>query len=399
MRPSLLFLFGILFLSCFSQTSDKEITARLKRIQTEIPLAFNPIVRAQIADYQKSSKPSNVETIGKFLIFDNALKVVFSENKVPVELRYASISLTNFNLIEKGVDGKEGPFGLRHRIAIKNGLVITNYIDERRDVLKSAAVFCVEITRLYELYRDWRLALTAYNANEDDWLKAYALAGDARDYDTICSYLPGGAKNTYPHFVAATYCANFYKEMGYKTKPISVTTGIVSVSRYTTLEHLSTLLNVDYKLLKELNPTYKKYVIPQTTSLFYITIPSTRINHFYELGDEVYVYTAPPALPILEEKEKDTTVITPVIPHEDAPVVQSTTATVYYKVRKGDILLRIADLYDCEVNELRQWNNIRGNKIIVNQRLKIVVPSSKLSYYKKMDKLPKSELNRIMLKD
>ena len=60
MRPSLLFLFGILFLSCFSQTSDKEITARLKRIQTEIPLAFNPIVRAQIADYQKSSKPSNV---------------------------------------------------------------------------------------------------------------------------------------------------------------------------------------------------------------------------------------------------------------------------------------------------------------------------------------------------
>jgi LysM repeat protein len=104
-------------------------------------------------------------------------------------------------------------------------------------------------------------------------------------------------------------------------------------------------------------------------------------------------------LPILEEKEKDTTVITPVIPHEDAPVVQSTTATVYYKVRKGDILLRIADLYDCEVNELRQWNNIRGNKIIVNQRLKIVVPSSKLSYYKKMDKLPKSELNRIMLKD
>jgi membrane-bound lytic murein transglycosylase D len=156
---------------------------------------------------------------------------------------------------------------------------------------------------------------------------------------------------------------------------------------------------VDYKLLKELNPTYKKYVIPQTTSLFYITIPSTRINHFYELGDEVYVYTAPPALPILEEKEKDTTVITPVIPHEDAPVVQSTTATVYYKVRKGDILLRIADLYDCEVNELRQWNNIRGNKIIVNQRLKIVVPSSKLSYYKKMDKLPKSELNRIMLKD
>lgn len=399
MRPNLLFLFGILYLSCFSQTSDKEITARLKRIQSEIPLDFNAAVLAQIADYQKSSKPANIETLRKFLTFDNALKAVFIENKVPGELRYASISLTNFNLTEKGVDGKEGPFGLRHRTATKNGLVITNYIDERRDVLKSAAVFCAEITRLFELYRDWRLALTAYNANEDDWLKAYALAGDARDYETICSYLPGGVKNTYSHFVAATYCANFYKEMGYKTKSISITTGIVSVSRYTTLEHLSTVLNVDYKLLKELNSTYKKYVIPQTASLFYITIPSTRVNQFYELGDEVYVHTTPPAVPISVEKAKDTTVVTPVKTQEEAPVVQSTTAIVYYKVRKGDILLRIADLYDCEVNELRQWNNIRGNKIIVNQRLKIVVPSSKLSYYKKMDKLPQGEINRIMLKD
>ena len=111
MRPNLLFLFGILYLSCFSQTSDKEITARLKRIQSEIPLDFNAAVRAQIADYQKSSKPANIETLRKFLTFDNALKAVFIENKVPGELRYASISLTNFNLTEKGVDGKEGPFG------------------------------------------------------------------------------------------------------------------------------------------------------------------------------------------------------------------------------------------------------------------------------------------------
>ena len=111
------------------------------------------------------------------------------------------------------------------------------------------------------------------------------------------------------------------------------------------------------------------------------------------------MHTTPPALPISVEKAKDTTVVTPVKTQEEAPVVQSTTAIVYYKVRKGDILLRIADLYDCEVNELRQWNNIRGNKIIVNQRLKIVVPSSKLSYYKKMDKLPQGEINRIMLKD
>jgi hypothetical protein len=92
MRPNLLFLFGILYLSCFSQTSDKEITARLKRIQSEIPLDFNAAVRAQIADYQKSSKPANIETLRKFLTFDNALKAVFIENKVPGELRYASIS-------------------------------------------------------------------------------------------------------------------------------------------------------------------------------------------------------------------------------------------------------------------------------------------------------------------
>ena len=77
MRPSLLFLVGILYLSCFSQISDKEITSRLKRIQSEIPLDVNLEVRAQITDYQKTTKPANIETIRKFLTFDVALKELF----------------------------------------------------------------------------------------------------------------------------------------------------------------------------------------------------------------------------------------------------------------------------------------------------------------------------------
>jgi len=44
---------------------------------------------------------------------------------------------------------------------------------------------------------------------------------------------------------------------------------------------------------------------------------------------------------------------------------------VTYRVRRGDTLGRIAGKHGVTVSQLRRWNNIRGSKILVGQRLKI----------------------------
>lgn len=53
-------------------------------------------------------------------------------------------------------------------------------------------------------------------------------------------------------------------------------------------------------------------------------------------------------------------------------VTTKTSATVnYYTVKSGDTIGKIAELYKVSSSSIINWNNIRGNKIIIGQKLKI----------------------------
>ena len=52
----------------------------------------------------------------------------------------------------------------------------------------------------------------------------------------------------------------------------------------------------------------------------------------------------------------------------------------YYKVRKGDTISEIAERYHVSTGELRNWNNIKGNKIYYGQSLKIFTSGTTSSF-------------------
>jgi membrane-bound lytic murein transglycosylase D len=45
---------------------------------------------------------------------------------------------------------------------------------------------------------------------------------------------------------------------------------------------------------------------------------------------------------------------------------------VIHRVRRGDTLFSIAKRYDTTVQDLKEWNRLRGNAIKVGQRLTIL---------------------------
>jgi membrane-bound lytic murein transglycosylase D len=53
----------------------------------------------------------------------------------------------------------------------------------------------------------------------------------------------------------------------------------------------------------------------------------------------------------------------------DAP---AHSRTIVYKVKRGDTLFSIAELFDTSVAKLKTWNQLRGNALTVGTRLKIV---------------------------
>jgi len=61
-------------------------------------------------------------------------------------------------------------------------------------------------------------------------------------------------------------------------------------------------------------------------------------------------------------------------------------AVVTYKVKQGESLLGIADLFNVRVSDLRNWNNIPYTETIkVAQNLKVFVPEDKVEYYANLD--------------
>ncbi|MCD6489838.1 MAG: LysM peptidoglycan-binding domain-containing protein, partial [Thermodesulfobacterium sp.] len=55
----------------------------------------------------------------------------------------------------------------------------------------------------------------------------------------------------------------------------------------------------------------------------------------------------------------------------------SSISYIYYRVRRGDTLERIARRYGTTVSQLRKWNGLRSDRIYVGQRLKVGVREEK----------------------
>lgn len=67
-----------------------------------------------------------------------------------------------------------------------------------------------------------------------------------------------------------------------------------------------------------------------------------------------------------------------------------------YVVKSGDFLSKIADEYDVTVNQLKEWNNISGDKITVGQKLKIYSNSKVIEKQETKEKNTKSKTSHIV---
>ena len=394
-----------LSLQCTAQLSDATLRAYLDSLNTQVPLDFNEDVRSAIFSYSTESA-KNQQVLATYITYDKDLIEVFKENNVPVELRFASISISDCDFLNSHSDGREGFFYMSYSVAKKHGLTLTNYVDERRDVLKSAEVFCKEITNIFAKMGDWRKAITVYASSDVAWQKARILSADTSDdYWLVSKYLDQELREVYPKMVGAIYLGHYYKKLGYKVTPLEIKKEQVLITQYTTLYQLATKLEMKYDLLQELNPVYKKKIIPQTDQKFYLTIPSNRLVKFNNLGSDVYNYAQLPKYTRTEVKVAGNVIfgeksVTPTV-NISAEKTKETgeTIDIRYAVRKGDMLSVIADLYDCEVMQIIRWNNLDGDRIDINQKLIIKVESTQKAYYQKIDRMNREEQKAIQRKD
>jgi membrane-bound lytic murein transglycosylase D len=402
-RIALLTIISAIALSANAQVSGPLISHRLDSIQDKVELDYNGEVKSLVLDYIKNSGNKTNIMLENFLQVDSELQQIFRSYNLPVELRYVCISLSNCDNFVKDSEGKSGYFKMRYNVAKRRGLRITNYIDERRDILKSAAAFCEEISSIQRGNQDWKTTITQYSSGNLEWAKAVSISGDSTsNFWNVYKHLPYTYRMEYPRFVAATYIANYYHKHGLKPSVKHLDTGTVQVMKLTTLYQLSSKLDVDYELVKTLNPIYKKEIIPNSGKKYFVVIPKNKVKVFIEMGDEVYNYAKVDhynntEVKVIDSQQKDPVVIPKVV--DPKPVPEKKWTTISYTVRSGDVLIYIADYYDCRVSDLKRWNNLTRDRINVNQRLKVQVPTKRLDYYQKINRMTSAQKKKIAASD
>lgn len=374
-----------LSLSGWSQISGQLISSRLDSIQNVVELDYNGEVKERVNRYLRN-RDATTTLLERFLVFDDEMASTFRSYDAPEELRYACMAISNCDLMYKDDEGRTGYFGLRYNVAKKRDIVISNFVDERRDPLESAEAFCKEMKAMYHMYGDWKEVITIYYVGRLEWEKARSKANDSTDnYWNIIRELPDSVSAIYFDFVAAAYIANYYSRHGIRPEVTVLETTSVEIKDEITLDHLAGKLALETDLLTDLNPIYKNGVIPKSTENYFATIPKESVELFHVLGDSLYY------VPKDTTKKEEEEVV------DEKP--QPSHYTLYYTVRSGDVLSYIADYYDCYVSDIKRWNGLRSSRINVNQRLRIMVPAHKYDYYKRINGMTRAQKRQIAARD
>lgn len=389
------------FLSTFVMGQTAETARRLSALNLEVPLTYNGYVQQAIDDLLENKNGLTEEILGKSSLYLPDVEDSLRKYGLPGELQFLLPALSSYDLWKVSDDGGSGFWQMRYLTAKRYGLKISSYVDERRDFRKATSAAIPYLKHLYDVFGDWQAVMVAFVADEVEVNKAIRMAGGDSSYWEYHRFLPTRFQSVVPSYIASVYIHSYYKELKLQPKAIVPEDWTkVEVDRWLTLFQLSEALQLDFNLIKDANAIYKKQVIPDTEKKYLVNIPSSSVEKFNELGDSIYR--------VPSHKHDDTVEPEPQA-KEDRPkveepaVVKPATPTgnrlIYYTVRKGDYLGRIADMYDCGISDVKRWNKLRSDRINVNQRLKIYKPASQYSKYNKINTMSTYQQNQLIKKD
>jgi membrane-bound lytic murein transglycosylase D len=347
---------------------DSVYQQRLSALPFEFKMTYNPIVRQYIELYTCRIKDKLQVFIGLSDFYFPIIDESFKANQLPNELKYISIIESALNPRAVSRCRAVGLWQFMKGTGKENGLMINNYIDQRRGILESTNAAAKYLKTLYNKYNDWQLVLAAYNCGPGRVNKAIKRAKGKKDFWEIYKYLPRETRGYVPGFIGAAYAFNYFREHNIIPVPanIPLQTDTVNIFKQLYFEQVSAVLNVSIDVLRQINPQYLKDIIPANDNNQYsLRVPLDLKTKYYELKDSIYSHH----ISFFENKFQQTN-------KNNQEILSSIGAgnIITHKVHSGESIWLIANHYNVKVNNIKEWNNLTSNTIKIGQKLIVYLP-------------------------
>lgn len=277
---------------------------------------------------------------------------VLEEYDLPRELVYLPVVESLYKVSAYSRARAVGLWQLMETPARNLGLVINYWIDERRDPEKSTRAALKFLKDLHAWFNDWHLALAAYNRGQRGIGRDLKFSKSV-DFNQLVERkaLPKETENFVPKFMACVIIGENYQDYGFSLNfEESLSYDEVVLDKVIDLEVIAKCVGTTEAKIRKLNPALRVWCTPKNYPNFKLKLPP---------GTEEKFFTN-----IVKVKD-----LTP------------GRGFIRYKVKRGDILGRIARKYYTTVYAIKRNNKIRNiNRIRIGQIL-IIRPGRK--YFRK----------------
>ncbi len=211
------------------------------------------------------------------------MKGILRENYMPEDLVFLALIESGFNPRAYSWAKACGPWQFIKGTAVRYGLRVDSWVDERRDPIKSTQAAAAYLKDLYGTFGSWPLAMASYNAGAGMVERAINRTGGIQDFWQLrkTRYMPSETKDYVPKFIAARMIAenpdNFgFKDLSYD-KPFVFDE--VQLNHCTDLRTVALCCGVSLDKIKELNPELIRGCTPPGQS-YTLRIPKGKKAEF-----------------------------------------------------------------------------------------------------------------------
>ena len=405
-RYLLTLLFPLLLLANLTYESNynKELTL-LESFDIEPSFLYDPIMNDMKNKRTALKKHKQFfKAMEDAYLFIPAIKNTLAKYNIPQEFLYLAMAESNFSTRAYSRKRAAGMWQFMPKTGKMYNLHIDEYVDERRDLIKSTEAAAKYLTSLHRRFGKWYLAAIAYNCGGGKLSRAIKKAG-SDELSVLLNpkkkYIPRESRFYIRKIVALALIGTdeqflLSSEYGYllnraNAYPIST----IKLPRGESLSRVAKLIDLPLGELKKLNRHLKYDFVPPYSKHYNVYIPYIKLADFkqkyrekpmqkiYKIhkvknGDNLSKigkkYGVSYRVIMDFNKLKNSRLrlkqklIIPIVSNKKITKIDS---RFYYMVKRGDSLGSISKAYKVSVRNIKQQNHIKGSMIKIGDRLKI----------------------------
>ena len=360
-----------------TSVSDSVLINRLTKMNAFIKIPYNETVRNWMVLYSEKMPYRMSRMLGLAKFYMPQFEETFRKYNLPLELKYLCIIESAMNPIAVSRAGATGMWQFMYSTARHYGLQIDSYIDERLDPFKEVDAAARLLRDNYNIFGDWSLAISAYNCGPGNVNKAINRSGSKEFWD-VYEYLPAETRGYVPALVGAMYAFRYAKEYGLEAADVQMPAHVDTfhINKNLHLRQVSEVLGIPLDEVRSLNHQFYRDIIPGNQGTQILRLPYTYSSAFTSKQNEIYAYKANEYLSGQGIDRQGGSYSqggggTRVSSGSRNSGGTRTQQWVYYTVKSGDNLGKIARKYGTTVSNLKKWNNLHSDVIRPGQKLKV----------------------------